>query len=140
MIPLKFHQHMITIIPKERKKKSKWVAQSCLTLCDPTACSLPDSSVHGIFQAIVLEWIAISFSNEYLGFISFRIDLFDLLSIWRSLKGLLQQHSLKASILQCSDFFMTQISHSYMTTGKTIAMTIWTFVSKVMSLLFSILS
>ena len=73
-------------------------------------------------------------SNEYSGLISSRIDLFDLLDVQRTLKSLLQHHILKASVLQFSAFFMVQLSHPYMTIGKTIALTIWTFVSKVMSL------
>ena len=77
--------------------------------------------------------------NEYSGRISFRIDWCDL-AIQRALKSLLWHHSLKPSILQCSDFFMVQLSYLYMTTGKTIALTIWTFVGKVMSLLFNTLS
>ena len=79
----------------------------------------------------------ISPSNEYSGLISFRIDWFDLLAVQGTLKNLLQHHSSNASILQCSAFFMVQFSHPYMTTGKTIALTRWTFVSKVMSLLFN---
>ena len=82
----------------------------------------------------------ISPSNEYSGLISFRIDWFDLLAIQGAIKSLLQHHSSEASILQCSVFFMVQLSHSYMTTGKTIALTRWTFVGKVMSLLFNMLS
>ena len=76
-------------------------------------------------------------SNEYSGFISFRIDWFDLLTIQGTLKSLLQHHSLKASVLQCSDYLMVQFSHLYMTTGKTVALTGWTSVSKMMSLLFN---
>ena len=79
-------------------------------------------------------------SNEYLALISFRIDCFDLPALHKSFKGLLQHHSLKASILQCSVFFMVQLSHLYMTNGKTIALTIQTFISKVMSPLFNMLS
>ena len=75
-------------------------------------------------------------SNEYSGLISFRMDWLDLFAVQGTLKSLLQHHSSKASILQCSTFFMVQISHPYMTTRKTIAMTRWTFVGKVMSLLF----
>ena len=74
--------------------------------------------------------------NDYSELLSFRIDWFDLLAVQGTLKSLLQHHSLKASILQHSAFFMVQLSHSYMTTGKTIALTRWTFVGKVMSLLF----
>ena len=77
----------------------------------------------------------ISSSNEYSGLISFRIDWLDLLAVQGTLKSLLQHHSSKASILHCSAFFMVQLSHPYMTIGKTIALTRWTFVSKVMSLL-----
>ena len=83
---------------------------------------------------------SISPSNEYLGLISFRMDWFDLLAVQGTLKSLLQHHSSKASILQCSAFFIVQHSHSYITTGKTIALTRRTFVGKVMSLLFSMLS
>ena len=72
--------------------------------------------------------------------ISFRIDWFDLLAVQGTFKNLLSHHDLKASILCCSAFFMVQLSHLYMTTGKIIALSIWTFVSKVMSLLFNILS
>ena len=79
-------------------------------------------------------------SNEYSGLISFRMDWLDLLADQGTLKSPLQHHSSKASILQCSAFFTVQLSHPYMTTGKTIALTRWTFVDKVMSLLFSILS
>ena len=79
-------------------------------------------------------------SNEYLGLISFRIDWFDLLAVQGLLKSLFQHHSSKTLILRCSAFFMVQLSHPYMTTGKTIALTRWTFVSKVMSLLFNTLS
>ena len=79
-------------------------------------------------------------SNEYSGLISFRIDWFDLLAVQGTLKSLLQHHSSKTSILQRSAFFIVQFSHPYMTTGKTIALTRWTFVVKVMSLLFNTLS
>ena len=80
------------------------------------------------------------YSNEYSGLISFRIDWFDILAVQRTLKSLLQHHSSKASILQHSAFFMAQLAHPYMTTGKTMAFTRWTFVGKVMSLLFNMLS
>ena len=73
----------------------------------------------------------ISPSNEYSGLISFRIDWLDLLAVQGTLKSLLQRHSSKASILQCSAFFIVQLSHPYMTTGKTIALTRWTFVGHV---------
>ena len=83
---------------------------------------------------------SISPSSEYSGLISFRMDLLDLLAVQGTLKSLLQHHSSKASILQCSAFFIVQLSHPYMTTGKTIAWTTWTFVGKVMSLLFNMVS
>ena len=79
----------------------------------------------------------ISPSNEYSGLISFRMDWLDLLVVQGTLKSLLQHHTSKASIPQCSAFFIVQRSHRYMTTGKTIALTRWTFVDKVMSLLFN---
>ena len=82
----------------------------------------------------------ISPSNEYSGLISFRMDWLNLLAIHGTLKSLLQYHSLKASILRRSDFFIVQLSHPYMTTGKTIALTRQTFLGKVMSLLFNMLS
>ena len=82
----------------------------------------------------------ISPSNEYSGLISFRIDWLDLLAVQGTLKSLPQHHSSKASILQCSAFFIVPLSHPYMTPGKTISLARWTFVSKVMSLLFNMLS
>src|SRR5574337_95147 len=83
---------------------------------------------------------SISPSKEYSGLISFRMDWFELLAVQGTLKSLLQHHSSKASILQCSVFFTVQLSHPYMTTGKTIALTRWTFVGKGMSLLLNMLS
>ena len=79
-------------------------------------------------------------SSEYSGLISFRNDWFDLLTVQGTLKSLLQHHSSKASVLQSSAFFIVQLSYPYMITGKTIALTRWTFVGKVMSLLFNMLS
>ena len=83
---------------------------------------------------------SISPSNEYSGLISFRTDWLDLLAVQGTLKSLLQHHSSKASILQHSAFFIVQLSHPYMTTGKTIVLTRWTFIGKIMSLLFNMLS
>ena len=83
---------------------------------------------------------SISPSSEHPGLISFRIDWLDLLAVQETLKSLLQYHSSKTSILRCSAFFTVQLSHPYMTTGKAIALTRWTFVGKVMSLLFNMLS
>ena len=95
-------------------------------------------------SALCIRWpkywsfsFSISPSNEYLGLTSFRMDWLDLLAVQGTLKSLLQHHSSKASILQCSAFFIAQVSHPYMTVGKTVALTIWTFVSKGMSLLFN---
>ena len=90
------------------------------------------------------EYGSFSFSispfNEYLELISFRMDWLDLLVVQGTLKNLLQHHSLKASVLQCSAFLIVQLAHPYMTTGKTIPLTRWTFVDKVMSLVFNMLS
>jgi hypothetical protein len=97
------------------------------------------SSSHQV--AKVLEFsFSISPSNEHPGLISFRMDWLDLFAVQETLKGLLQQDSSKASILQQSAFFIVQLSHPYMTTEKTIALTRWTFVGKVMSQFFNILS
>ena len=84
--------------------------------------------------------LSISLSNEYSGLISFRMDWVDLLAVQGTLKSLLQHYCSKASILQHSDFFIVQLSHLYMITGETIALTKWTFVGKVMSLLFNMFS
>ena len=108
----------------------------------------PNPSQHqSLFQWVnashskVLEFqLSISPYNEYPGLISFRMDWLDLLAVQGTLKSLLQHHSSKASILQRSAFFIVQLSHAYMTTGKTIALIRWTFVGKVMSLLFNMLS
>ena len=90
-------------------------------------------------QSIGVSSFSISPSNEYSGLISLRIDWFDPLAAQGTLKSLLQHHSSKASVLRCSAFFMVQLSHPYMTTGRTIALTIWTFVCKVISLLLNTL-
>ena len=110
----------------------------------------PNPSHHqSLFQLVntsqevakVLEFgFNISPSNEYQGLIFFQMDWLDLLAVQGTLKSLLQHHSSEASILQCSVFFIVQLSHPYMATGKTIALTRWTFVGKVMSLLFNMLS
>ena len=112
--------------------------------------SFPQSFQHqGLFQWIssshqvvkVLEFqLQHSTSNEYSGLISFRMDWLDLLAVQGTLKSLLQYQSSKASILWCSAFLIVQLSHPYMNTGKTIALTKWTFAGKVMSLLFNMLS
>ena len=107
----------------------------------------PSIRVFSNESALPIRWpehrifsFSISPSNEHLGLISFRIDWLDLLAAQGTLKSLLQHHSSKASILQCSAFFMVQLSHPYMTTGKTMDLIRRTFVGKVMSLLFNMLS
>ena len=107
----------------------------------------PSISVFFNESVIHIRWpkywsfrFSISPSNEYSGLISFRIDWLDLLAVQGTFKSLLQHRSSKASILQHSAFFMVQLSHSYMITGKIIALTIWTFVGKVTSFLFNMLS
>ena len=109
------------------------VTQSCPTLYDPTDCSIRWPK----------DWsfsFNISPSNECSALLSFRMEWLDCLAAQGTLKSLLQHHSSKASILGCSAFFIVQLSHPYMTTGKTIALTRWTFVGKVTSLLFNMLS
>ena len=98
-------------------------------------------------SALRIKWpkswsfgFSVSPPNDYSGLISFRMDWLDLLAVQGTLKSLLQHHSSKASILRCSAFFIVQLSHPYMTTGRTIALTRWTFVGKVMSLPFNMLS
>ena len=117
----------------------------CLLLLLPSI--LPSIKVFSNESVLSIRWpkywsfsFSISPSNEYSGLMSFRIDWLDLLAIQGTLKSLLQHHSSKASILRCSAFFTVQLSHPYMTTGKTIAMTRWTFGGKVMSLLFNTMS
>ena len=121
-----------------------------LILCHPLFLLLslfPSIRVFSNESSLRIRWpnywsfsFNISSSNEYSGLISFRMDWLDLLAIQRTLKSLLQHHSSKASILRCSAFSIVQLSHPYMTTGKTIALTRQTVVGKVMSLLFNMLS
>ena len=106
----------------------------------PASGSFPIvSSLHQAAKVLKFQLWHQSF-NEYSGLISFRMNWLDLLAVQRTLKSLLQHHCSKASVLQHSAFFRVQLSHSYMTTGKTIALTRWTFVGKVMSLPFNMLS
>jgi len=121
-----------------------------LILCHPLLLLpsvFPSIRVFSSESVLQIRWpkywsfsFSISPSNEYSGLLSFRIDWFDLLVVQATLRSLLQHHSSKASILQHSAVFMVKLSHPYMTTGKTIALTRWNFVSKVMSLLFNTLS
>ena len=119
----------------------------CSLLLLPSIC--PSIRVFSNELALHIRWpkywsinfsFSISPSNEYSGLISFRIDWLDLLAVQGTLRSLLQHHSSKASVLQHSAFFIVQLSHPYMITGKTIALTRQTFVDKVMSLLFNMLS
>ena len=96
------------------------------------------SSLHWVAKVLECFSFNISPSNEHPGLISFRMDWLDLLAVQGTLKSLLQHHSSKASILQCSVFFTVQLSHPYMTTGKTIALTRWTFVSNVSAFEYAI--
>ena len=109
--------------------------------------TFPSIRVYSNESALHIRWpkywsfsFSISPSDKYSGLISFRMDWFDLLAVQGTLKSLLQHYNSKASILRCLAFFMFQLSYPYVTTGKTIALTIWTFVGKVMSLLFNMLS
>ena len=118
-------------------------------LSSPSPPTFNLSQHQGLFKGVssshqVAKYWSFSFSispsNEHSGLTSFRMDWLDLLAVQGTLKSLLQHHSSKASILWCSDFFIVQLSHLFMTTRKTIALTRWTFVGKVMSLLFNLLS
>ena len=120
-----------------------------LILCRPLLMPsvFPNNRVFPSESTLHIRWpkywsfsFSISPSNDYSGFFSFRIDWLDLLVVQGTLKSLFQHHNSKASILWHSAFFMVQLSHTYMTTGKTIALTIQTFVGKVMSLLLNMLS
>jgi len=121
-----------------------------LILCHPLLLLpsiFPSTRVFSNESVLSIRWpkywsfsFSISPSNEQPGLISFRMDWFDLLAVQGTLKSFLQHHSSRASILRHSAFFIVQLSHPYMTNGKTIALTRWTFVGKVMSLLFNMLS
>ena len=122
------------------------VMPSNLLLCLPLLLLpslFPSIRVFSNKSVLCIRWpkywsfsFSISPSSDYSGLISFRIDWLDLLAVQGTLRSLLQHHSSKASVLWCSTFFIVQLSHPYMTTGKTIALTRWTFVSKVMYMLF----
>ena len=139
-------------IPEFAQTHVHWVSDAIqpshpLSLPSPPALNLSQIRVFSNESALRIRWpkywsfsFSISPSNEHSGFVSFRIDCFDLLAIQGTLKSLLQHHNSKASILWHSAFFMVQFSYLYMTTGKTIASTIRIIVCKVMSLLFNLLS
>ena len=144
--PVHYHSqslHKLTSI--ELVMPSSHLILCCPLLLLPSI--FPSIRVFSNESALCIRWpqyrsfsFNISPSNECSGLISFRMDWLDLLSVQGTLKSLLRYHSSKASILRCSAFFMVQLSHPYMTTGKTIALTRQTFVGKVMSLLFNMLS
>ena len=138
--------------PRACLNSCPWVGgaiQPSHPLSSPSPSALNLSQLQGLFKwvssshqvAKVLEYsFSVSPSNEYSELISFRMEWLDLPAVQGTLKSVLQHHSSKASILLCSAFFIFQLSHPYMTTGKTIALTRWTFIGKVMSLLFNMLS
>ena len=124
------------------------VPSNCLILCHPLLLPSVFPSIKVFFSesALCIKWpkywsfgFIINPANEYSGLISFGIHCFDHLAVQGTVKSLLQHHSSKTSILLLSAFFVFQLSHPYMTTGKTIALTIWTFIGKLMSLLFNML-
>ena len=139
-------------LPKFTQAHVHWVSdaiQPSYPLLSPSLPAFNLSQHQGLCleSGLRIKWpkyscfsFGISPSNEYSGVIYFRIDWFDLLAVQGTLKSLLQHHSSKALILQRSAFFIVQLSHPYVTTGKTIALTRWIFVGKVMSLLFNMLS
>ena len=137
-------QSLLKLMSVESVMSSNRLILSCLLLLLPSI--FPSIRVFSNESVLPIRWpkcwsfsFSISPSNEYSELISFRLDWLDLLAVQGSLKSLLQHHSSKASILRCSAFFMVQLLHPYITTGKTIALTRWTFVGKVMSLLFNML-
>ena len=145
-----FHIHHQLLEPTKIMTFVSVMSSSHLILCHPLLflpSIFPSIRVFSNESVLRIRWskfwsfsFSISPSNEYSGLISFRMDWLDLLAVQGILKSLLQHHSSKASILQCSAFFIVQLSHPYMNIGKTIALTRWTFVGKVMSLLFNMLS
>ena len=134
-------------LPELAQTHIYWVGdaiQPSHCLSSPSPPAFNPSQHQGLFQWVSsspMYWIfSICPSNEYSGLISFRIDWFELLAVQGTLKSLLQYHSSKASILQHLALFIVQLSHPYMTIGETIGLTRWTFISKVMSLVFNMLS
>ena len=135
-------QSLLKLMSIESVMPSNHVILCCPLLLLPSI--FPSIRVFSNESVLRIRWpkywsfsFSISSSNEYSGLISFRMDWFDLLAVQETLKSLLQYHSSKASILRCSAFFIVQLSHPYMTAGKTIALIRGTFVGKVMSLLFN---
>ena len=144
------HARLPSPTPELAQTHVLWVgdAAQLSQLCRPLLLLpsiFPSIRVFSSESVLHIRWpnywsFSISPSNEYSGLISFRTDWFDLLAVQGTHKSLLQHHSSKASVFWCSAFFMVQLSHPYMTTGKTIVSTRWAFVGKVMSLLFNTLS
>ena len=129
-------QNLLKLMSIESMMPSNHLLLCCPFLFLPSI--FPSIRVFSKELALCIKWpkywsfsFSISPSNEYSGLISFRIDWCDLLAVQRTLKSLLQHHNSKASIIRCSTFFMVQLSHLYVTTGKTMALTMWTFVGKV---------
>ena len=138
-------QNLLRLMSIELLMPSNHPILCCPLLLQPSIFhSIRVFSSESVLHIIWPKYWSFSFSNnpsnEYSGLIIFRMDWLDLLAVNRTLKCLVQHHSSKASILLCSAFFIVQLSHPYMATGKTIASTRWTFVDKVMSLLFNMLS
>ena len=138
-------QSLLKLMSIESAMPSNHLILCCPLLLLPSI--FPSFRVFSNASALHIRWpkywnfsFNISPSNEHPGLVSFRMDWLDLLAVQGTLKSLLQHHSSKESVLQCSAFFIVQLSHPYMTAGKTIALTRWTFVGKVMSLLFNMLS
>ena len=144
-LPVNHHlPSSLRLMPIESVMPSNHLILCCPLLLLPSI--FPNTRVFSNESAHPIRWtkywsfsFSIGPSNQYSGLISFRIDWMDLLAIQGILKSLLQHHNLKASILSCSAFFMVQLSHLYVTTGKTIALARWTFTGKVMYLLFNML-
>ena len=142
---LHYLQSLLKLISIESVMASNHLILCCPLLIFPSI--LPSIRIFSKESVLPIRWprcwsfsFSTSPSSEYSGLISFRVDWFDLLTVQGTLKSLLQHHSLKASILECSAFFMVQLSYPYMTTGETIALTICLFVGKVTSLLSNIMS
>ena len=136
---------LLRLMSIESMMPSNHLILCCPLLLLPSV--FPSIRVFSSESALGIRWtkywnfsFRVNTSHEYSELISFKIDWFDLLAVQRTLKRLLQHHSWKASILQCSAFLMVQLIYLYTTTGKTVALTIWTFVGKLMSLLFNTLS
>ena len=144
-LPVTNSQSFLKLVSIESVMPSNHLILCCLLLLlSSIFCSIRVFSNESVLRSRWPKFWSFSFSinpsSEYSGQISFRMDWLDLLAVQGTLKSLLQHHSSKASILQCSAFFIVQLSHAYMTTGKTIALTRRTFVGKVISLLFNMLS